>query len=132
VWITVGNKKCRNRSNSGEKDRPQRPKREPKDREQERLYEECEEALEEVLRERLEPGAPFRDYEQTLLEIAHEVVRRKLEKKLERIESGFVDRLAGADQMGTRMTGTAFERGRSTRTVGTARAARPITARWAR
>jgi hypothetical protein len=74
--------------------RPQGSEREQRDREQERLYEECEEALEEVLRERLEPGAPFRDYEQTLLEIAHEVVRRKLEKKLERIESGFADRLA--------------------------------------
>lgn len=36
----------------------------------------------------------FEKYEKALLEIAHEVVRRKLEKKLQTMADGFADRLA--------------------------------------
>lgn len=59
----------------------------------EELLQECEEALEKLLRERLGNGDSFAKYEKALLEIAHEVVRRKLEKKLQTIEDGFEDRL---------------------------------------
>lgn len=59
----------------------------------EELLQECEEALEKLLRKRLENGDSFATYEKTLLEIAHEVVRRKIEKKLQTIADGLADRL---------------------------------------
>jgi len=65
--------------------------------EKEKLIEECEEKLEQLVRERLEQGGSFgsfADYEKAMLEIAHEVVRRRLEKKLQSLADGFVDRLA--------------------------------------
>jgi hypothetical protein len=78
--------------------------------EREKLIQECEEALEKLLRKRLESGDDFATYEKMLLEIAHEVVRRKLEKKLQTIADGFEDRLAidhTNDRYGLR-EGTAF------------------------
>lgn len=76
----------------------------------EELLQECEEALEKLLRERLGDGESFAKYEKALLEIAHEVVRRKLEKKLQTIEDGFEDRLIidHTDDWYGRREGTAF------------------------
>ena len=57
------------------------------------LVQECEELFEKMLEERLEKGSDFATYEKGLLEIAHEVVRGKLEKKLQGMADGFEDRL---------------------------------------
>jgi hypothetical protein len=65
--------------------------------EKERLIEECEEMLERLVRERLERDGSFgsfADYEKAMLEIAHEVVRRRLEKKLQSIADGLAGRIA--------------------------------------
>jgi hypothetical protein len=64
------------------------------DPEKEALIEECEKALEKVVEERLKGGGSFEDYEKAMLEIAHEVVRRRLEKKLQSVADGFAERLA--------------------------------------
>jgi len=57
------------------------------------LVQEVEELFEKMLEERLEEGDDFETYEKTLLDIAHEVVRGKLEKKLQTIADSFEDRL---------------------------------------
>jgi len=57
------------------------------------LVGEVEELFEKLLEERLEEGDDFETYEKTLLEIAHQVVRGKLEKKLQAIADSFEDRL---------------------------------------
>lgn len=69
-------------------------KKEPLDQEKEALIEECEKLLEKLVEERLKGGGSFADYEKSMLEIAHEVVRRRLEKKLQTVSDGFADRLA--------------------------------------
>jgi hypothetical protein len=83
--------------------KPRAPRPEPtntdvrEDVEKEKLIEECEEMLERLVRERLEREGSFgsfADYEKAMLEIAHEVVRRRLEKKLQSIADGFADRIA--------------------------------------
>ncbi len=57
----------------------------------EKLIEECEELLEKLLEERIGNDSNFENYEKTMLEIAHEVVRRRLQNKLETTERGFTD-----------------------------------------
>jgi hypothetical protein len=69
-------------------------KKEPLDQKKEALIEECEKLLEQLVEERLKGGGSFADYEKSMLEIAHEVVRRRLEKKLQTVSDGFADRLA--------------------------------------
>lgn len=57
------------------------------------LVDEVEERLERLLEERLEKGSDFATYEKTLMEITHEIVRSKLEKKLQAISDRLADRL---------------------------------------
>jgi len=57
------------------------------------LVAEVEDALEKLLRDRLDEGSDFASYEKGLMEIAREVVRQKLEKKLQAIADSFVERL---------------------------------------
>jgi len=59
----------------------------------ETLVGEVEEALDKLVEDRLEKGDDFASYEKTLLEIAHDIVRRKLEKKLQAIADGFANHL---------------------------------------
>jgi len=60
----------------------------------EALIKECEEALEKLIAERPENLDDFASYERKLLELVHEIARRKLEKKLQSIADGFAGRLA--------------------------------------
>ena len=60
----------------------------------EELIKECEERLDELLKQELEESSSFEIYEKRLLEIVHEIARRKLEKKLQATADGFTDRLA--------------------------------------
>ena len=62
--------------------------------ERERLLRECEDLLEKLVDEQLDDGSSFEDYEKRLLEIVHEVARRKLEKKLQSVADSFEHRLA--------------------------------------
>ena len=78
--------------------------------EREALIGECEEALEKLLQKQLDGDESFADYEKSLLKIAHEIVRRKLEKKLQTIADSLEDRLIidhNNDWHGLRQ-GTAF------------------------
>lgn len=61
--------------------------------EKQELVQEVEKLFEKMLEERLEEGSDFEAYEKTLIDIAHEVVRGKLEKKLQGMADGFKDRL---------------------------------------
>lgn len=64
------------------------------ERERERLLEECERAIGKLMDEQLDEGSDFETYEKKLLELVHEVARRKLEKKLQSMADGFAHRLA--------------------------------------
>jgi hypothetical protein len=69
-------------------------KKAPLSEEQEALIKECEGLLEQLVEERLKGSGSFADYEESMLEIAHEVVRRRLQKKLQTVADGFAERLA--------------------------------------
>ncbi len=62
--------------------------------ERERLFEECEETVERLLEKQIREGGSFANYEKAILEIVHEVARRKLEKKLQGMADRYPDRLA--------------------------------------
>jgi hypothetical protein len=49
------------------------------------LLDECEDALDRLLEQSGEPGESFEAYERRMLRIVHELARRKLEKKLQRV-----------------------------------------------
>src|SRR5215211_1447122 len=63
------------------------------ERDREALIRECEHALDELMND---PDAKddFATYEKKLLELVHEIARRKLQKKLQTMADGFAERLA--------------------------------------
>jgi hypothetical protein len=58
------------------------------------LLDECEDGLDRLLEQSGEPGESFEAYERRMLRIVHELARRKLEKKLQRVADSFAPRLA--------------------------------------
>jgi hypothetical protein len=65
----------------------------PKPALDESLIKECEDALEKLMDELSEDDLPFEAYERKLLEIVHEIARRKLERKLQTVADAFAPRL---------------------------------------
>jgi hypothetical protein len=60
----------------------------------EALIKECEDAVEELLDRQLGGDTNFETYEKALLEVVHEIARRRLEKKLQSVSDGLAPRLA--------------------------------------
>lgn len=72
---------------------PRTPNANEKEQERDALIKECEDALEELMRDS-DTSDDFETYERKLLELVHEIARRKLEKKLQTMSDGLSARLA--------------------------------------